>query len=218
MSVIQWWDSLSLVTQIFYCIALPSTLVLLLQTVLMFVGIGSDSDGDFSLDHSVGDVESSDLPELHEGIFGDPDSFDPSDAAGLEDLRIFSVRGIVAFLVVFGWVGGLVSGLGASLLVALPVALLCGVVTMVLLAFLMRAIMRLRSDGNTDNRNAIGTSGKVHLTIPPQRTGEGKVHLLLQGALVEREAVTDEVDAIPTGSEIVVTKISGQTTLVVKRK
>jgi hypothetical protein len=41
---------------------------------------------------------------------------------------------------------------------------------------------------------------------------------MLQGAYVERNAVTDEAESIPTGSEIIVVGISGQTSLVVKRK
>ena len=41
---------------------------------------------------------------------------------------------------------------------------------------------------------------------------------MLQGAYVERGAVTDETEAIPTGSEIVVVGVSGQTDLVVRRK
>ena len=86
------------------------------------------------------------------------------------------------------------------------------------MAYLLRAVMRLRSDGNTDNRNAIGVAGKVHLTIPPERRGEGKVHIMLQGSLVERNAVTDGLEAIPTGAEVVVVGTSGQTDLVVKLK
>ena len=78
--------------------------------------------------------------------------------------------------------------------------------------------MKLRNDGNLDNKNALGTSGRGYLTIPPSRSGEGKVNVLLQGSYVEVDAVTDEKEAIPTGAEIVVTGISGQTTLVVKKK
>ena len=89
---------------------------------------------------------------------------------------------------------------------------------MLLLAFLMKAVMKLRSDGNIDNKNAIGTSGKVYLTIPPARSGEGKVQIMLQGSFVEVNAVTDDETAIPTGAEIVVVAVSGQTDLVVRRK
>jgi hypothetical protein len=44
------------------------------------------------------------------------------------------------------------------------------------------------------------------------------VQVILQGSLVERNAVTDESEEIPTGSEIIVIGVSGQTNLVVKRK
>ena len=89
---------------------------------------------------------------------------------------------------------------------------------MIVLSLLIKAVMKLRNDGNLDNKNALGVSGRVYLTIPPSRTGEGKVNILLQGTYVEMDAVTDEDAPITTGSEVVVTGISGQTTLIVKRK
>ena len=162
------------------------------------------------------------VPEVLDAIIeripapqGDPDA--PLQAL-IFDSVFNSFRGIIAFLVVFGWVGVVMDGANCPLYATLPVATVCGFAIMVVLALIFRAVMKLRDDGNTDNRNAIGVSGKVHLTIPPARSGEGKVHVMLQGAYVERSAVTDETDAIPTGSEIVVIGVSGQTDLVVKRK
>ncbi|MBE6669944.1 MAG: hypothetical protein E7601_07040 [Ruminococcaceae bacterium] len=198
-----WWDSLSLVSQIFACVAIPATVVLLVQTVLMLVGIGLEADGG---DISVGESIDADGPE-----------FDV-DLDGMDALRIFSIRGIIAFLVVFGWVGFVMDRAGIMLLITIPVAAVCGFLMMLVLALLMRTVMRLRNDGNLDNRNALGVSGRVYLTVPPARTGEGKVNVLLQGTYVERDAVTDEGEPIPTGCEIVVIGLSGQTTLVVKRK
>lgn len=198
-----WWDSLSLVSQIFACVAIPATVVLLVQTVLMLVGIGLEADGG---DISVGESIDADGPE-----------FDV-DLDGMDALRIFSIRGIIAFLVVFGWVGFVMDCAGVMLLITVPVAAVCGFLMMLVLALLMRTVMRLRNDGNLDNRNALGVSGRVYLTVPPARTGEGKVNVLLQGTYVERDAVTDEGEPIPTGCEIVVIGLSGQTTLVVKRK
>ena len=141
-----------------------------------------------------------------------------TDTAGFDGLKVFTVRGIIAFLVVFGWVGVLMDHAGIKLWVTALVSTLCGAAMMLLMALLVRSVMRLRNDGNIDNRNAIGTAGKVQLTIPPARTGEGKVHLILQGSYVERNAVTDDEVAIPTGSEVVVVGVSGQTDLVVRRK
>ncbi len=207
MFLIDWWNGMSVVSQIFSCIAIPATLLLLVQTVLMFLGFGDDGDG-------LGEDVPDDLPdELPDDL-----DADASDFMGLDGLRIFTLRGIVAFFVVFGWMGVVLDGGGSPLYVTLPVSIICGFAMMLALAFLFRAIMKLREDGNTDNRNAIGVAGKVHLTIPPSRSGDGKVHIMLQGSYVERNAVTDEESPIPTGAEVVVVGVSGQTDLVVKRK
>lgn len=209
--MIDWWNSLTLASQIFYCIAVPSTLLLLIQTIMMLVGLGDDAASD------VGDVDVSDA-DVSDGVFGDNEITEIPDDFGLEGLRILTVKGIISFLVVFGWVGIVLESVGAQLFITIPVSAVCGFATMLLLAFLIRAVMKLRSDGNIDTKNAIGTSGKVYLTIPPARSGEGKVQLLLQGSFVELGAVTDDETAIPTGGEIVVVGVSGQTDLVVRRK
>ncbi|MBQ8683928.1 MAG: NfeD family protein [Clostridia bacterium] len=213
-----WWESLGLVSQIFSCIAIPATVVLAIQTTLMLSGL--DSEGGDPTDADLGDA--TDVPDWDadsaEGVFGDGILDSDPDPSGLDGLRIFSIRGIIAFLVMFGWVGLVLDGAGAALWLSLSIATLCGFATMVLLALLLRWVMRLRNNGNLDNRNAIGTSGRVYLTIPANRSGEGKVNILLQGTYVERDAVTDEAEPLPTGCEVVVIGLSGQTTLVVKRK
>lgn len=215
---IEWWNGLGTLLQVFYCIAIPATLVLLIQTVMMLIGMGDDGDVDGIGDGDVGDADLDVDTDGTDGVFGDGDLDDVADVAGLEGLRIFTVRGIVAFFVVFGWVGIVLLEAGVHLGITIPVAVVCGFAMMVALAFLFRAVMKLRSDGNTDNRNAVGTSGKVYLTIPPARSGAGKVQFVLQGACVERDAVTDEDAPIPTGAEVVIIGVSGQFDLVVKRK
>ena len=210
MGFTEWWDALSLATQVFYCIAAPATLVLLVQTVLLFLGFGEHADGDMDIS-SAGDADAD-----AEGIFGD--GVAQISDSGFDFLSLFTLRGIIAFLVVFGWVGAAMSSADAPMYLTLPVAFVSGFAMMTVIALLLRAVMRLRSDGSLDNRNAVGASGRVYLSIPATRTGEGKIQLLLQGVLTEREAVTDEEEAIPTGAEVVVCGLSGQTVLVVKRK
>lgn len=207
--LIEWWNSIGLISQIFYCIAIPATLILLIQTVLMLFGFDDTADGDIDLDTSIVDID--------DGVFDDGIN-EISDAADLDSLYIFTVRGIVAFFVVFGWVGVVMQSAQINLAVTLLVAAACGFTIMVAIAYLFKAIMKLRNDGTADNRNAVGVAGKVYLTIPPSRTGEGKVNIMLQGAFVERNAVTDETEPIPTGHEIIVVGTSGQTSVVVKRK
>lgn len=210
MSLVEWWNSLGLASQILYCIAIPATLVLLIQTLFMFFGVDDSADGDVEIDAPDTDFD--------DGVFGEDSDIDVDDISGLEGLHIFTVRGIIAFFVIFGWVGIVMLSADISLPITLPVATICGFAMMVAIAYLFKAVMRLKSNGTADNRNAVGAAGKVYLTIPPSRSGEGKVNVMLQGSYVERNAVTDETDSIPTGCEIIVVGVSGQTSLVVKRK
>ena len=205
---IEWWNSIGLAAQIFYCIAIPATLILLVQTVLMFLGLDDSAEADVDFDASVGDID------IDDGALDDS----LTDVGDLDALYFFTFRGIIAFFVVFGWVGIAMQSAGVSLGITLLVATVCGASMMVAIAYLFRAIMKLRSDGTADNRNALGVAGKVYLTVPPSRSGEGKVNIMLQGAYVERNAVTDEAEPIPTGHEIIVVGTSGQTSVVVKRK
>jgi len=208
----EWWNSLTLASQVFYLIAVPSTLLLLVQTVMTFLGIGGDGDAS-DLPTDMAD----ELPDGN-GLFGDGEIEVPDAGGGLDGLRLFTLQGIVAFFVVFGWLGAALDAMALPIALTLLLAALGGFGMMVLLSFLTRAVFRLRSDGTADNRNAVGMAGKVHLTVPPSRTGSGKVHILLQGVYTERDAVTDEEHPIPTGCEVVVVAVSGQTDLVVRRK
>ena len=211
--MMDWWNTLSIASQVFYCIAIPATLLLVIQTVLLFLGIGDDADGvNGAAATDVSDVLPDDVPDA-----SDADGIE-SDALGWDSLKLFTLRGIVAFFVTFGWVGIVMDGAGAALWATVPVSFVCGAAMMILLALLFRWLMNLRSDGNLDNRNAIGSSGKVYLTVPPSRSGEGKVQIMLQGVYAERNAVTDDEAPIPTGAEIVVVGVSGQTDLVVRKK
>lgn len=204
--MIVWWNSLSVAAQIFACIAIPTTLLLIVQTVLMLIGIGLDSVGEDGALFGDADVDT------------DADFDGDVDVTGMDALRLFTVRGIIAFLVVFGWVGYGMEISGVKLWITILVSTVCGFMMMTVLAFFVRTVMKLKNDGNLDNRNALGVSGKVYLTVPANRKGEGKVNVMLQGSFVERDAVTDENEDIPTGCEVVVTGVSGQTTLVVNRK
>ena len=153
MGILAWWDTLSLATQVFYAIAVPATLILLIQTVMLFFGLGENGDADADVPDADAEVDfdadvDGDIVDtsVSDGVFGDNDAAEAYDAAGVDFLRIFTLRGIVAFLVVFGWLGLILDGSGAALYVTLPVSCCAGAVMMLLLALLFRSVMRLRGD------------------------------------------------------------------------
>jgi len=213
--MLEWWDSLGEIGRVFACVAIPSTVILFLQTILMLIGIGGSGLGAEGVDADTDveiDVDTSD------GVFGGEDATGDSDFELDDGLRLFSFRGIIAFLTVTGWVGVLCVRCEVALPLTVLIASVSGVAAMVLIALLFRLIYSLQSDGTEDIRHAVGMSGTVYLRIPPERSGRGKVNLMLDGKLVEKDAVTDETDLINYGEQIVVVGVSGQTELIVRRK
>ena len=65
-------------------------------------------------------------------------------------------------------------------------------------------------------QNAIAHIGTVYITIPPKRSGSGKVNLTVQEQLVELDAVTDSEYPIKPNTQVQVVGLSGKTTLVVR--
>lgn len=207
----EWWENLGMVGHIFACVAIPSTVILFLQTLLMLIGIGGSSFGGEDADADVAADSDAD-------VSADVDTDTEADAELDGGLRLFSVRGILSFLTVTGWVGILGVEMDWALPITVLVAATSGIAAMVLIAFLFRLVFSLQSDGTEDIRHALGVAGSVYLRIPPKRQGKGKVSLMLDGRLVEKEAVTDEEDTLNYGEQIVVIGISGGTELIVKRK
>lgn len=181
-----WWESLDQVSQIFWCIAIASSVFQL----LMFAGalfIGHD------FDHS-------------------HDSGDGNSSSGL---KLLSVRAITAFLVGFGWAGALFLGNGVAILAATVLAIICGCVFMGIIFLMMRVLVSLKADGTMNYANAIGRTGQVYVTIPARRSGQGQVEIIIQGRLSTVLAVTDYSQPLPPRSPILVTAVEGNNLLVV---
>lgn len=212
-----WWDALDILGKTFALIAIPSTLILVIQTVLMFIGIGSGGTADGA---DIGD--GADGVSDTDGIFGDDvpggTDIDGIDSPSEPGLKILSFRTIIAFLAVFGWVGIELLKLGANSIVSIAVGFAAGFCIMLIMAILIKELFKLQSNGNTDIKNAVGVSGNAYIPIPAKRQGRGKVTVTFQNTTHELEAVTDEEEDIPSYSEVLVIGISGKDTLIVKRK
>ena len=202
--LVQWFHELGLFGQICLCFATPATILLLVEIVLSIIGL---SDGGMDLPDGADDA----LPDL-------PDEGDGFSSADLGGFHILTVRTVVSFFVAFGWMGVSLSSTALAPWAVMLISVSFGLLVMFLVALLMLGVYRLQSDGTADNRNALGSAGTVYLQIPPERSGRGKVNVMLQGAYVERDAVTDEDTPLPYGTEIVVVGVSGENTLVVAKK
>ncbi len=156
------------------CAALGG-LVLLVQMVMLVFGHGGDTDFDHDaevdLDHDDG------------------------------SLGLLSIRAIAGFLAFFGLTGLYGEAEGWNPPLTLGAAVIAGFVTMYGVAWLMKQFKKLSSEGNLDPRNAVGKDALVYLRIPGERSGRGKITVLVQGRSLQFEAITSG-SALPTGAPV----------------
>ena len=232
--MIAWWETLTTLEHILLYLAVPATLILIIQTLLLLMGGGMDAgeseSGGPDWDAGGGDLDAgldgpdwepgagleADAPHGDDFLHDAPDLEESSHAAA--GLHLFTLRGIVAFLTLFGWGSLWLCQLGMLPAIALFLGVCMGLAGMVAIAVAVRQAVRLQYDGTLDIRNAVGLTGSVYLTIPAARAGTGKVNVLVQEQLREFDAVSDSVLAIPTGADIVVTGLAGRDTLIVSPK
>lgn len=188
----EWWDTLNTVQQVFAMIAIPSTLIMVIQTVMLAFGWIGDSD-----------VDMDDMPD------GDGDLAD-------DGLTLFSVRGIVAMLAVTGWTAIAFIESGLNQIVSVLIAIVLGLLTLVGMAYFMRAVYRLQTSGNLDVGNAVGKVAKVYIPIVGNAKKQGKVTMTLQEKYCEFDAITTSPATLPTGSYVRVVAVDGTGTLVVE--
>lgn len=204
----EWWIALGSAGQVFACIAIPATVMLIIQMILTLIGLGGDD-----ADADIGDTESDGGLEIDDA----DEAFDKGEGLG-DGLRVFTLRGLIAFFSVMGWVGTICCGTELGLALSILISVASGFTAMLVIALLMKWLFSLQYDGTEDIRDALGVSGTVYMRVPPSRTGKGKVSAIVQGKLCERDAVTDEETMINYGEEITVVGISGEETLIVRRK
>ncbi len=190
-------------TLFLFCAVLGGV-VLVFQIGLTLLGADLDAGGadlpdDFG---SMGDVE------LHTGH----DGGDMHDSDATTDVRVISVRTLVAGVTFFG-LGGLgAQSTGAGPLVVWVVALAAGAAAVYSIYWMFSTLYSLKSDGTVRIANAIGRHGTVYLRIPGNDAGVGKIQMNLQSRTAEYLATTAG-ETLPTGSRIVVVEILTPTTV-----
>ncbi len=210
--MLEWFRS-DPVLALMYIFAIPATVILVLQTILLLFGVGGE-EGDLDSDTSgIGDADAADMDaDVPEGIDGEIDGGFDGDTG----LRLFTVRGMVAFFSVGGWAGIAAIKLGAAPLLAVFIALVMGIAALFLVALFFKLIPRIQHNGTMRLANAVGSIGEVYITVPAGSAGSGKVNVILQGQLSELTAVTYADRALRYGEKVRVTGTIGENTLIVE--
>lgn len=204
--MVSWWESLPFLQQLFYYCAIPSTLILVIQTILTIFGIGHDDvDIDADLDMDVDTDFDSDVTAA-----------DAIESAA--SLKFFSIRGIVAFFTLFGWVGVVLAGQGINSAIVIIIAFISGLIGMFIIALLFYSINKLQCSGNIKVKNAIGQIAQVYIPIPANMSGKGKIQVTLQDTLSEIYAMTEGDEKLATGTMVLVVDAIDANTLLVEKQ
>ncbi|MBQ6074297.1 MAG: NfeD family protein [Bacteroidales bacterium] len=192
-----WWLSLSLAMKILWGVTLAASLIFLIQSIMTFIGAdagdgGIDTDFDTGFDSQV------------------------ADATVEGGTNLYTFRNFVNFILGFGWSAILLQEKITSVPLLLIVSVIIGVALVTVVMYLFKWLSGMQQSGNINiYKSAVGCNGTVYLTIPGERSGEGKVQISINNSVREYDAVTDS-DALKTGTPIRVTEVLNANTVVVE--
>ena len=190
-----WWIELQMVEQIYWGIAILSTIFFAIQLVLTFLGADAEVDAELELST---DAE-----------------VDTDTGMGFQ---FFTLKNLLGFFTLFGWTGLGCLDMGMSLFPTLAISTGSGLIMMSIMATIFYFMSRLTDSGTLNIKNTIGKTGTVYLVVPPKRSAAGKVNLDIQGRNIEMNAITDDEEEIPTGAIITVTEVVNNNILLIKRQ
>jgi hypothetical protein len=182
-------NNLEPLLRIFWYIALPTSILFIVQSIMTF--LGSDSS---------------------EGINADFDSnLEGNEAPG----QLFSFRNLLNFLLGFSWSGISFYGYIANPIYLILLAFLIGILFVFIFFLIIKQVQKLAEDNTFKIKNTLNKTAEVYLKIPASRSGKGKIMISVNGSFHELEAITAG-NAIPSGTFVKVIKIENDQLLLVE--
>ncbi|WP_315541830.1 NfeD family protein [Capnocytophaga leadbetteri] len=158
------FNNLDLLLRGFWLVAIPVTIIFLIQMVLTF--IGSDASDGTSADFD-GDFDGGDAP-----------------------FQLFSFRNLMNFLLGFSWTGISFYKIIPHQTVLILLAVAVGGLFVYFFFLIIRALMRLSEDNTFKLSETIGKTAEVYVPIPENKSGRGKITISVRGTMHELEAMT----------------------------
>lgn len=175
----------------FWFIAIPVSIIFIIQTIMTFIGgdamdgLDADFDGDFS------DAEA--------------------------PFQLFSLRNLINFLLGFSWSGIAFYGLITNKALLFIVAILVGIGFVGIFFLIIKQLMKLAEENSFKMDETLGKTAEVYLTIPANKNGKGKVILSVKGSVRELDAMTESAEAIASHAIVRVNKIENGNVLIVEK-
>ncbi|MCQ2250719.1 MAG: hypothetical protein MJZ66_06380 [Bacteroidales bacterium] len=191
-----WWYSLDTLSQVYWAVAIISSLTFLVVFVMSMMGADADSDADMD---------------------GDADADADGDLGGGSLPHLLSFKTIAAFFMGASWTGITAINGGSPVVVVVLLSLLAGALVMGATAFLLKSLMKLQQNSILTMDKTIGLDGEVYYSIQPDMKAGGQVELLVNGSYKTFEAVTNDPLPIKPKERIVVLDVLEGNVLLVGR-
>jgi membrane protein implicated in regulation of membrane protease activity len=173
----------------FWFVAIPASLIFIIQTIMTF--IGTDSSDGLSADFD-GDLSGAEAP-----------------------FQLYSLRNLVNFLLGFSWTGISFYTSISSKPLLIAISLAVGILFVILFFMIIRQVQKLAEDNSFKISNTLNKTAEVYLTIPENKKGRGKILISVNGAFHELDAMTEN-DKIQSGAVVKVVKIENNNILIVE--
>ena len=186
----EFFNAMEPMLRAYWFIALPASIIFLLQTIMTFIGLdaGDGTSADFD-----GDMDGGDMP-----------------------FQLFSFRNLINFLLGLGW-GGICfyNSIDNQIILGI-VATLMGAIFLVLFFLIIKQLTKLEENNTFTLSMAIGKTGDVYLTIPENKSGSGIIQVSVGGSVREIQAITSG-EKLESGTMIRITNLESDNLVHVER-
>lgn len=183
------FENLDMLLKTFWFVAIPTSLIFVIQTIMTF--IGADSTDGIEADFD-GNLDGADAP-----------------------FQLFSLRNLINFLLGFSWTGISFYVIIENKLFLILLSLLIGALFVYLFFFIIKQVQKLAEDNSFKLSNTLNKTAEVYLTIPEKKSGKGKIMISVNGAFHELDAMTEN-DKIASNTIVKVVKIENNNILIVE--
>ena len=188
MGIFETWSAMELLPKIYWAVAVMSSLAFVIIFGLSLLGSSGDADTDVDSDCDT-DISS----------------------------YVLSLKSIIGFLVAASWIGIVTIHNGLPIWITILSSLAAGVIMTTIIVILLTFFANMQYSGTLSTADTIGATGEVYLSIPPTKSGKGKVQINVQNAIRTYDAVTLTDEELHQHDKIMVTAVDKEDVLIVEK-
>ena len=149
-------ENLDPLLKTFWFVAIPTSIIFLIQTIMTFIGVDSSDGLEADFDGNLSEVDA--------------------------PFQLFSLRNLINFLLGFSWTGISFYTTISNPILLVALSVFVGVLFIYLFFMAMKKIQKLAENNSFNILNTLNKTAEVYLTIPENKNGKGKIMISVNGA------------------------------------